>query len=218
VSAKAIPTHYAGCHFRSRLEARWAVFFDSLGIAWQYEPQGFLVTAPTWGDERPDERPYLPDFRLPDLDVWVEVKGDPKGADWVLYGMAVEGFAVGLPDSRLAYGCGGSALLILGDIPRLPETGPARHAHVLVSNAKGSRASLVSFANFPSDHWGAGWGATAGIFDGTWNGWAGDWEWYWGAAPAVDGYAGAGDPLPARVTRAYRRARSARFEHGQRGA
>jgi len=38
---KAIPTRYAGCHFRSRLEARWAVFFDRLGVAWQYEPEGY---------------------------------------------------------------------------------------------------------------------------------------------------------------------------------
>jgi hypothetical protein len=30
----AIPTRYKGYHFRSRLEARWAVFFDALGIKW----------------------------------------------------------------------------------------------------------------------------------------------------------------------------------------
>ena len=29
---------------RSRLEARWAVFFDTAGIAWQYEPEGFDLT------------------------------------------------------------------------------------------------------------------------------------------------------------------------------
>jgi len=33
----AIPTEYAGCTFRSRLEARWAVFFDAMRIEWQYE-------------------------------------------------------------------------------------------------------------------------------------------------------------------------------------
>lgn len=70
---KAIETRYAGCHFRSRLEARWAVFFDTLGIAWQYEPQGFELGS-TY---------YLPDFRLPGIKVWIEVKGslhpiDPK--------------------------------------------------------------------------------------------------------------------------------------------
>lgn len=68
----AIETHYAGCRFRSRLEARWAVFFDTLGIRWEYEPQGFAATyrlslgAGTF--------PYLPDFWLPSLGIWAEVK------------------------------------------------------------------------------------------------------------------------------------------------
>jgi len=35
---KAIPTEYAGVHFRSRTEARWAVFFDLVGLKWDYEP------------------------------------------------------------------------------------------------------------------------------------------------------------------------------------
>ena len=38
---RAIGTKYGGCYFRSRLEARWAVFFDHLGIEWLYEPEGF---------------------------------------------------------------------------------------------------------------------------------------------------------------------------------
>lgn len=61
---KAIETQYAGCRFRSRLEARWAVFFDTLGVQWEYEPQGFDLPS----------GPYLPDFWLPDYGWW-EVKG-----------------------------------------------------------------------------------------------------------------------------------------------
>lgn len=61
-----IETLYAGCRFRSRLEARWAVFFDSLNIKWEYEPQGYTVGK--------DKQPYLPDFRLPELDAFVDVK------------------------------------------------------------------------------------------------------------------------------------------------
>lgn len=64
----AIETHYGGCRFRSRLEARWAVFFDTLGIEWQYEPQGF---------ELPSGR-YLPDFLVGDDSgprAWIEIKG-----------------------------------------------------------------------------------------------------------------------------------------------
>ena len=35
---KSIPTTYAGVNFRSRLEARWAAFFDLCGWKWDYEP------------------------------------------------------------------------------------------------------------------------------------------------------------------------------------
>lgn len=35
---KAIPTVYAGVRFRSRLEARWAAFFDLCDWDWRYEP------------------------------------------------------------------------------------------------------------------------------------------------------------------------------------
>lgn len=70
---KAIETRYAGCRFRSRLEARWAVLFDHMRIEWQYEPQGFELPS----------GPYLPDFYLPGFGIhdggpdsaWVEVKG-----------------------------------------------------------------------------------------------------------------------------------------------
>lgn len=35
---KSIPTSYAGVLFRSRLEARWAAWFDLVGWQWDYEP------------------------------------------------------------------------------------------------------------------------------------------------------------------------------------
>ena len=63
-NVKALPTAYGGVTFRSRLEARWAVFFDSLGLAWQYEPEGY---------ETPDGW-YLPDFWLPGIRHLLEVK------------------------------------------------------------------------------------------------------------------------------------------------
>lgn len=71
---KSIDTKYGGCEFRSRLEARYAVLFDTLGIVWEYEPQGYEVTKRL---ECSDETfRYLPDFWLPDLKVWFEVKGE----------------------------------------------------------------------------------------------------------------------------------------------
>ena len=40
-SIKAIPTRYNGIEFRSRLEAKWAAFFDQCGWRWEYEPCDF---------------------------------------------------------------------------------------------------------------------------------------------------------------------------------
>jgi hypothetical protein len=65
---KAKPTPYKNILFKARQEARWAIFFDELGIKWQYEPEysdvefgGFRIY-------------YKPDFYLPDYDLWIEVK------------------------------------------------------------------------------------------------------------------------------------------------
>lgn len=65
MTIQAIQTKYNGYHFRSRLEARWAVFFDALGIQWRYEEQGFELPSGN----------YLPDFYLPEQDYFMEIKG-----------------------------------------------------------------------------------------------------------------------------------------------
>lgn len=66
-SIDAIPTTYAGTTFRSRLEARWATLLNSHGITWQYEPETITL---------PSGTVYIPDFWLPELGTWIEVKGD----------------------------------------------------------------------------------------------------------------------------------------------
>jgi len=74
---KAIDTQYKGYLFRSRLEARWAVFFDALGLNWEYEPEGFDLSSGAR---------YLPDFcvEYPGQKFsertkwWFEVKGNLK--------------------------------------------------------------------------------------------------------------------------------------------
>lgn len=71
MTIKAIETRYKGHRFRSRLEARWAVFFDYLGIQWKYETQGYHIK-----NNRGRKWTYLPDFYLPVEQCWVEVKGD----------------------------------------------------------------------------------------------------------------------------------------------
>jgi len=70
---KAIETKYKGYRFRSRLEARWAVFFDALGISWEYETEGFELSTGEY---------YLPDFKVTSrvgFITWYEVK--PKHGD-----------------------------------------------------------------------------------------------------------------------------------------
>jgi len=48
---KAIETQYKGYRFRSRLEARWAVFFDSLEFTWTYEQLVVAVQGDPWPQE-----------------------------------------------------------------------------------------------------------------------------------------------------------------------
>lgn len=84
---KAIETTYKGYKFRSRLEARWAVFFNGIKANWKYEPEGY---------ELPSGR-YLPDFfvqlssddpmhqHYPGSGYWVEIKGsEPKESEFTL--------------------------------------------------------------------------------------------------------------------------------------
>lgn len=78
-SIAVIPTPYAGVRFRSRSEARWAVFFDALHLEWTWEPEAYQTHAGR----------YQPDFWVENLYVdrgdehallrgaFVEVKGAP---------------------------------------------------------------------------------------------------------------------------------------------
>lgn len=188
----AIETRYAGCRFRSRLEARWAVFFDHLGIRWEYEPQGYFVG--------PDQRPYLPDFRWPDLHTLVEVKGD---ADRLDLGTLIQA----------ARDCDVYQLLILGEIPRCEALKMPLHSSITMAvdaDPQQGHFALLQHIAFMK-----GKGPTTVPF-GTW------------FIPGMQGVAESPaqilnpDPtpwiLPQRVVQeAYEAARSARFEHGECG-
>jgi ribosomal protein S27E len=66
---KAVETRYQGYRMRSRAEARFAVFLDALGVTWEYEIETADLGTHGW---------YLPDFWLPGLKAWIEIKGaDP---------------------------------------------------------------------------------------------------------------------------------------------
>lgn len=87
---QAIETRYKGYRFRSRLEARWAVFFDALGIEWEYEPEGYRLS---------NGELYLPDFWLPTFEAsplqgrWDRPVDSPKGGTWVEVKPTEAGFA-----------------------------------------------------------------------------------------------------------------------------
>lgn len=89
----AIETPYKGHTFRSRLEARWAAFFDEIGWQWNYEPF--------------DLNGYIPDFSLSGFacgPIIVEVK-------------PTEEHIGGAQEKALASGWGGE-ILIVAESPR----------------------------------------------------------------------------------------------------
>jgi hypothetical protein len=92
----AWPTRYAGVEFRSRLEARWAAYFDLCGWRWDYEPI--------------DLRGWTPDFAIetPYCRVFAEVKPvdgagpafDPAYAKAVAHWSKVQVLLLGLAPGR----------------------------------------------------------------------------------------------------------------------
>ena len=62
---EALKTEYNGTQYRSRTEARWAVFFDEIRIDFEYEKEYLTL---------PSKVRYLPDFYLPQFSAYLEVK------------------------------------------------------------------------------------------------------------------------------------------------
>lgn len=105
---KPIETYYNGFHFRSRLEARYAVFLDAIGAKWEYEPQGYKLG---------DNLYYLPDFLVHDVkgrycgDLYIEVKGKMTDVD----ALKIRKFS-GLEDGKII-----NPILVVGSIPSRSE-------------------------------------------------------------------------------------------------
>jgi hypothetical protein len=106
----AHPTTYGGARFRSRLEARWAAFFDLAGWRWEYEPL--------------DLEGWSPDFALigRDQTVLVEVKPIEWRPSW----QAMFGEAESREDLEKVRRVTDREVLVLGAYPVLDTpTAPA---------------------------------------------------------------------------------------------
>lgn len=73
---KAHPTKYSGVLFRSRLEARWAAFFDLVQRKWAYEEIDFEGWSPDF------TICHLDTFEMPELLRYVEVKPFRTLEEW----------------------------------------------------------------------------------------------------------------------------------------
>ena len=206
---KPIETSYDGYRFRSRLEARWAVFFNAANIEYQYEPEGFVGM---------NRIPYLPDFYLPQFDIYCEVKPTDEALfkDSQKIGAAIDWGATPISSK---------GLILLGGIPYDPTRYPVFCA---LYHHKGVACTDAVF-----DIWN---GKPVLSMEGDW--WCGMNErgniWlYFGPAsygditsdeiprgasvgPAYKEYSRAGDP--AHINACFAKARAARFEYGESGS
>lgn len=188
---KPIETSYRGCRFRSRLEARWAVFFDQIGTEWVYESQGYVLNG----------MPYLPDFWLPYAPMkeegwgfWVEIKPVPLVPDQVHF------------FGELARLSGHRTFVICG------QPWPGEHRIYVFQHHHGTvpdNPIVVGELGFRDCYLGAStlrdmMELNVLSDDGT-----GGWF------PFVEGYSFWANGGPEGLHRAFSLARSARFEHGE---
>jgi hypothetical protein len=157
VTIRAIDTEYAGHLFRSRLEARWAYVFDLMKIRWEYEPEGFEVNARLTDPSCDTRFRYLPDFWLPDLKVWAEVKGTLRSEVELL---KLVDAAAGLSCSHdgCGYESGGHDTILFG--PMTADFTPPLRMHMhdqhLLVRAWNLRSPLRSMCEGDPIAWSAG--------------------------------------------------------------
>jgi hypothetical protein len=132
---RTVPRTYRGQNFRSTLEARWAIFFDEMGIEWVYEPEGYIVNNEEW---------YVPDFYLPQFKTWAEVKGVFGDAE---LRTAINALDYGvLPETREGDGTT-RGLLYLGNIPKSKANDNfLAHQHIMFVHNKGVTYQKIKFS------------------------------------------------------------------------
>ena len=212
----AIETLYDGHAFRSRLEARWAVFFNMLGVKYQYEPEGFKTSSSGGGKE--NTVCYLPDFCVQcygtrgeigdePFPLYIEVKGSMSKEDAkkikALSVKALEGKR--MPRTQRGWekmSSGYLHLLVVSDVPGIKRNEDIYNSDVMRSyDSLGYDIYPFNYETIDCD--------------------------YFAAYPAVDAhghfylmgddcnYINVSPEECAFIADAYRIARQARFEHGE---
>jgi len=204
---KAIQTSYRGYLFRSRLEARWAIFFDALGLKWEYEPEGFDLGDAGW---------YLPDFKVytpQGAPCWYEIKPSRTTKD-----AKFDGFKLALcgePDGEVADSgyqlCNSRAALLSGDpmemlaektSPVCPRCGLIGSGHVYECSGTWDYGFGCDECDFETPSQGDEESGLCGLIVTPWKGWV---------MTTQDSHVS----LRARLIQSATAARSARFEHGE---
>lgn len=190
---KVIPTIYKGYRFRSRLEARWAVFFDACGVEWEYEPEGYDLG---------DGLYYLPDFLLHGVqgraegDLYVEVKGKMTADDAKKIFRFCE---IGMPHGD-ACDKSYTAVLVVGKIPDGKDAGEiTEYISRIAYNSENEFPNEFNFETIDGDHFAAHPGINKN----------GGFELFGDDSNYLC------DMDSVATERAYRLARQARFEHGE---
>lgn len=230
---KAIETIYPwpdGPRYRSRLEARWAVFMDAVGIRYQYEHEGFDLGEFGW---------YLPDFTVIDSrgvpKYWIEIKPHRN--------LSAREYSVALALSdRLP----GYILIGTPEVPRY--RGPERNGGIQLQEMYPEGFIPFTPEGIPDPPWQwyqGSWAIEFGqVVNGSraalgpmgymmpvmrlscWHERTDDGDVYLWVVPACEpGLPGTTDPLAAgvkqinspRLRHAYTKACQARFEHGEHG-
>ena len=188
---KAIETLYDGYRFRSRLEARWAVFFNTLGIEYVYEPEGYTLSG---GGK------YLPDFKIKcwgqrgeiydkPFDLYIEVKGDMTYDDAI----RIKRFSSSYP------------VLIVGNIPNIACQSDLSRSDVFESYEPMNDIEIYPFNYETID----------GDYFAAYPAISGDKFYLWGDD---SNYINGSETDKIRMIAAYQAARQARFEYGEVGA
>jgi hypothetical protein len=202
---RPIQTSYKGYKFRSRLEARWGVFFDVLRVRWAYEPQGFELGPGScylpdfWVAIRPEDQSPYPQGSPPERGFWVEIKSVDPLLDEPKHDCKIEMNAL-LPEEMwrcawLARDTGHCVYLIAGNVGRnefVSYKWHPEHCNEFAFLSKYETSGYVSGNTYIS----------LNSFV------------YYMVTQCADYSGGTSIPV-GRVESAFQAARSARFEHGE---